>query len=137
MGSLSMGTGVPGDGRARVYVGWAPPLLEVRSCVRVFSRSEGRRRRGDSRNWCLSSRLGEEADGRCGRDILVLVLEECTGYTFHGCPCKGAPATLAGEHYRARQTSIERPRLQLGPAKPAAEVIEGCAESGAASGPVA
>jgi len=73
MGSRSMGTGVPGEGSGREYE-WALPLIAGRSLERVFSRSEVRRRReGESRKACRSSREPprEEEAGRCGRDISV------------------------------------------------------------------
>lgn len=73
MGSLSMGTGVPGEGSGFEYEWEAPGLLGVRSCDRLFSRSEGRRRReGDSRKTWRWSRLGDEASGRWGRDMVPL-----------------------------------------------------------------
>lgn len=67
-----MGTGVPGEGSGREVSEYPPVLLGVRSWDRVFSRSEVRRRREEvfSRKTCRWSRLGDEASGRWGRDMV-------------------------------------------------------------------
>ena len=67
-----MGTGVPGEGSGRAVSEYAPFLLDVFSCDRVFSTSEVRRRLEDvfSRKTCRWSRRGEEASGRWGKDMV-------------------------------------------------------------------
>jgi hypothetical protein len=78
MGSRSMGTGVPGEGRGRECA-WGPLLLLERSWDRVFSRSEVRRRREeDSLKTCRLSRPPrEESSGLRGRDIVMRGMQAC------------------------------------------------------------